>query len=224
MEIAKVEPTPSTSKVEKTSTNGEKRPAVAAQRLTQSVTAMTNLAQQACVSEEELAAYHRKKIAAFRKGINHKRAACLKFANRIRMVFEFRTYGSVEFRHSPIDIRHNSFQISTSRDSSIRLQKALKKELHLYSYKISVMQELFPMDYDKRVQYCRWFNNNLKDDEVIDWSFYSDEAWFYLTGYVNSQVCRIWSEEAPGEFLQTSLHHSCLCSNAKKTDNKPRGF
>ncbi|KAF2900443.1 hypothetical protein ILUMI_05738 [Ignelater luminosus] len=48
--IAKVEPNPSTSKAEETLTAGKKRkrPAVAAQRLPQSVTAMNNLAQQAC--------------------------------------------------------------------------------------------------------------------------------------------------------------------------------
>lgn len=68
------------------------------------------------------------------------------------------------------------------------------------------MQELLRPDYEKRVQYCNWFNQNLNNDEMLDSSFFSDEAWFHLTGYVNKQNYRMWSAEAPGEFLQTPLH------------------
>ncbi|GFU50756.1 putative DD41D transposase [Trichonephila clavipes] len=35
---------------------------------------------------------------------------------------------------------------------------------------------------------------------------FSDEAHFYLNGYVNEQNCRIWSEANPQVYVETSLH------------------
>ena len=39
--------------------------------------------------------------------------------------------------------------------------------------------------------------------EVI---FFSDEAWFLLSGYVNSQNSRVWSAENPHTILESPLH------------------
>ncbi|GFV49469.1 hypothetical protein TNCV_4544521 [Trichonephila clavipes] len=35
---------------------------------------------------------------------------------------------------------------------------------------------------------------------------FSDEAHFWLNGYVNKQSCRIWSEANPQVYVETSLH------------------
>jgi hypothetical protein len=40
---------------------------------------------------------------------------------------------------------------------------------------------------------------------VLDEVSYCDEAWFHLSGYVNSQNSRIWSAENPHAFYERPL-------------------
>ncbi|GFV81958.1 transposable element Tc3 transposase [Trichonephila clavipes] len=37
-------------------------------------------------------------------------------------------------------------------------------------------------------------------------NLFSDEAHFWLNGYVNKQNCRIWSEANPQVYVETALH------------------
>jgi hypothetical protein len=46
----------------------------------------------------------------------------------------------------------------------------------------------------------------LNDNNILDKSFFSDEAWFEMSGYVNSQNMRMWSAENPHFYTQTPLH------------------
>ncbi|GFV97591.1 hypothetical protein TNCV_2040991 [Trichonephila clavipes] len=39
---------------------------------------------------------------------------------------------------------------------------------------------------------------------------FSDEAHFWLNGYVNKQNCRIWSEANPQVYVETPLHREKL--------------
>jgi hypothetical protein len=43
-------------------------------------------------------------------------------------------------------------------------------------------------------------------DDILDHTFFSDEAWIHLDGYVNSQNYRIWSSENPHATVETTLH------------------
>jgi len=46
------------------------------------------------------------------------------------------------------------------------------------------------------VAYCRWFQTHLKENPgILDYTWFSDEAWFHLSGYVNSKNSRIWTSE-----------------------------
>jgi hypothetical protein len=54
---------------------------------------------------------------------------------------------------------------------------------------MQVTQQLLPPDYEKRIQYCQRFNKNFNDD-VLDITFMSDEAWFHLSGCIHSQNYR----------------------------------
>ncbi|GJQ73276.1 hypothetical protein Trydic_g13648 [Trypoxylus dichotomus] len=70
--------------------------------------------------------------------------------------------------------------------------KACKKVLHLHPYQISVTYELLRLDFLHCIQYCEWFNEALNNDDImIDITFFNDEAWCHLKGYVNSQNNRI---------------------------------
>ncbi|KAJ3634699.1 hypothetical protein MTP99_007645 [Tenebrio molitor] len=47
-------------------------------------------------------------------------------------------------------------------------QKIVRKNLNLYPYKITTLQELRPGDSERRLEYCNWFLNNLNDDRLLD--------------------------------------------------------
>ncbi len=60
--------------------------------------------------------------------------------------------------------------------------------LKLIPYKVSVIHELKPGDPAERVNFCHWFQKFIaRQIDVLDTTFFSDEAWFYLSGYVNTQ-------------------------------------
>jgi hypothetical protein len=56
---------------------------------------------------------------------------------------------------------------------------AVRKELNLFPYKVTAVQELKETDNEKRMRYCRWFqqfiaNNN---ENIFGVMFFTDEAW-----------------------------------------------
>ncbi|GFU89139.1 hypothetical protein TNCV_2895871 [Trichonephila clavipes] len=69
-----------------------------------------------------------------------------------------------------------------------------------------------------------WFGNSSNNHQArrrfVEWAqneiavvpdfhkriLFSDEAHFWLNGYVNKQNCRIWSEANPQVYVETSLH------------------
>ena len=100
-------------------------------------------------------------------------------------------------------LRRLSQELGLSRNTCERAVK--KRKLH--AYRISVAHELKESDQVKRVAYCRWFETLLKENPgILDYSWFSNEAWFHLSGYVNSQHFRIWASENPNAIHEEPLH------------------
>lgn len=73
-------------------------------------------------------------------------------------------------------------------------------------YKISLVHELRPLDFVARVEYCRYFLEHLNDNAILDKTFFTDEAWFHLNGYINSQNYRTWASENPHILREHCIH------------------
>jgi hypothetical protein len=55
--------------------------------------------------------------------------------------------------------------------------------------------------------YCRWFQTfNDGNPGILDYTWFSNEAWFHLSGYVNSQNTCLWGSETPHAVFEEPLH------------------
>ncbi|GFW87632.1 hypothetical protein TNCV_4485971 [Trichonephila clavipes] len=62
-------------------------------------------------------------------------------------------------------------------------------------------------DHQARRRFVEWAQNEIV--VVPDFRkriLFSDEAHFWLNGYVNKQNCRVWSEANPQVYVETPLH------------------
>ena len=61
--------------------------------------------------------------------------------------------------------------------------------LHLQPYKVQVTQQLEPADHSQRRRYVKWVHKQQTVDENFSNKiFFSDEAHFTLSGYVNKKI------------------------------------
>jgi hypothetical protein len=89
--------------------------------------------------------------------------------------------------------------------------RAVRHELKMHPYKTTQVHQLKPADHQARVNFCEWLSELLQhDDNFMDYCFFSDEAWFHLNGYVNSQNCRFWCAENPHLIEESPLHSQKL--------------
>lgn len=87
------------------------------------------------------------------------------------------------------------------------VHKITRKILQLFPYKTSVMHALKDHDYSQRMLFCDWLITVTEEDSTfLTTCFWSDEAWFHLSGYMNSQNSRCWLSENPHQFIETPLH------------------
>lgn len=101
-------------------------------------------------------------------------------------------------------IRHRAQQLELCPST---LWKILRKDLGLRAYKIQLVQELKPNDHRARRTFGEWAQNEMATDPDFHKKIlFSDEAHFWLNGYVNKQNCRIWSDDNPQAIEETPLH------------------
>ena len=83
-------------------------------------------------------------------------------------------------------MRRLSALTGISPTSCVRI---LKEDLHLHYYRYTRVRDLKPADFQQRINYCHWFLGELDSATPMDPNFFicTDEAWFSLSGSVNSQ-------------------------------------
>ncbi|KAJ8956038.1 hypothetical protein NQ318_006314 [Aromia moschata] len=93
---------------------------------------------------------------------------------------------------------HASQQVDWSYTKCPRI---LKDGLELHPYCLQSIQEILRADEPLGRQFYQWFINHSNND-----AFFTEEAWFHLSGYVNSQDMRLWSADNLHFYIETPLH------------------
>jgi hypothetical protein len=79
--------------------------------------------------------------------------------------------------------------------------------LQLKPYKSVVIHALQLHDPTSRVHCCSWFLQCTTEDEIdLQPTFFSDEAWFHLHGYINTKNIPYWNSQNPHLTNKACLH------------------
>ena len=92
---------------------------------------------------------------------------------------------------------HTNISYGTAR-------RILRFDLHLFPYKVQLVQGLSDDDFPKRLAFCQWFEQKKKAQaDILSCFIFTDEASFHLSGKVNRHNTRFWGEENPKEIAET---------------------
>ncbi|KAJ4446106.1 hypothetical protein ANN_12798 [Periplaneta americana] len=105
-----------------------------------------------------------------------------------------------EFEHQKTLLKESLEQNQTKSQCCLSVQvgikrtlcrNIIKKYLHPYPYKFTVVHALKHPDEPSHIEFCRWFLSEVESG-LLDPQFFisSDEAQFSLSGYVNSENIR----------------------------------
>lgn len=87
------------------------------------------------------------------------------------------------------------------------LWNILHEDLKVMPYKIQLVQELRSNDHSLRRKFADWALMKLKDDPLFYQKIiFSDEAHFWMNGFVNKQNSRYWSNENPHVTMKKGLY------------------
>ena len=101
-------------------------------------------------------------------------------------------------------IRRRSQELGISQTT---LWRILHEGLGLHPYKIKLTQELKPLDHLKRRNFCDWALQKFEEDNQFHRKIiFSDEAHFWLNGFVNKQNMRFWSGTNSHVLQGTTFH------------------
>lgn len=90
--------------------------------------------------------------------------------------------------------RSISLEVDVEQRSVQRILKAHK----MHPYHIQLFQELFPEDYQRRLEFCLWAQNRRNEQRnFADLVLFGDESTFHRNGSVNRHNFHYYSEEKP---------------------------
>ena len=80
----------------------------------------------------------------------------------------------------------------------------MRKDLGVKHFKIQLEQELKRNDLPQRKIFGEWSRGKFLYREIA----FSNEAHFWLNGYVNKENCRFWSEGQPEALQKVPMYHN----------------
>ncbi|PSN52441.1 hypothetical protein C0J52_16239, partial [Blattella germanica] len=100
--------------------------------------------------------------------------------------------------------RCRAITVGISRTS---LRRILHNDLRYHPYKIQIVQALHLGDNQQRIRFCDALLVRLTEDEdLVNNLWMNEEAHFHLSGFVNRQNFRYWSEANPRVLHEKPLH------------------
>ncbi|GFU68100.1 uncharacterized protein TNCV_1708141 [Trichonephila clavipes] len=98
------------------------------------------------------------------------------------------------------------------------LQKIMRNIIRYYPYKLQLVKELLPHDFETRHLFSLQFLARLEVDPEWPWNIlWTDEVHFHLDGSVNNHNCRIWESDNPHSTLQVPLHSPKVTNTLRST-------
>lgn len=89
--------------------------------------------------------------------------------------------------------------------SKTTVHKVLRQHLNLYPYKVQIAQNLSAEQIQKRKLFCTEILERCKaDDGFLKSVVWSDEANFFLNGWVNKQNTRFWGSANPQKIIEVA--------------------
>jgi hypothetical protein len=77
----------------------------------------------------------------------------------------------------------------------------------MHPYKIHVFQSLTTVCREKRTSFAEEFGDHLQQNpHTVEHIWFSDEAYFHLTGDINRQYVRFWGTQHPHQINESTLH------------------
>ena len=91
------------------------------------------------------------------------------------------------------------------------VQRALRKHIDFFSYQVQSIKNLTTQNFASRLVFARMVKTKIDRHEInINRVWFSNEAHFYLNGYVNKQNYCFWSSENSNVAVSRSLHSQRL--------------
>lgn len=87
-----------------------------------------------------------------------------------------------------------SHQVDVARSTVQRILKVNK----MHPFHIQLLQELFPADYQRRLDFCLWVQNKIRNQRnLVNLVLFGDEATFHRNGCVNRHNFHYYATENP---------------------------